>query len=110
MDEASLQQLHTHLSAADLGDGVALREIQWAELIARLAASREIRGAMPHPVAANGGSSFGALAGAPSNAPRVVAEPGKRDVNPDALGNGKRVVATTGNAMPVAAGTTRGKQ
>ena len=106
MDEASLQPLHTHLSPAEPGEGTALREIQWAELVARLAASREIRGAMAHPVAANRSSSFGALAGAPA----VVVEPGKRDVNPDALGNGKRVVATTIDAVPDAAGTIRGKQ
>lgn len=74
--------LRDHL--AETGDGLALRELAWADLVARLAATREIRGALAQANFSDGGS-FDRFARVRQGA----AFEGKRHVNRNALADGK---------------------
>ena len=66
------------------GDGMTLREIAWADLVARLKAARELRGEFVHAPGNDGGGfdKFAKLALQAENE-------GKRPVNRNALGASK---------------------
>jgi len=65
-------------------EGEALRELTWADLVARLSASRGVRGTV-EPADEGGEASFDAL-----SARRLAAHHnGKWPVNPDDLADGK---------------------
>lgn len=66
------------------GDGMALREIAWADLVARLMAARELRGEFVHTSGQDGGGfdQFAKLALQAGNE-------GKHTVNRNALGASK---------------------
>ena len=74
--------LRDHL--AETGDGLALRELAWADLVARLAATRELRGALARSQFLDGGG-FELFAQVRQSA----AYEGKRRVNRNALADGK---------------------
>ena len=69
---------------AETGDGLALRELAWNDLVARLAASRDLRGEFPGvPFVAGGGfEGFAQLR-------QEAGFEGKRGVNRNALVDGK---------------------
>ena len=83
---------------AETGDGLALRELAWAELVARLAATREIRAEFERmPEGPLGGfRQFSKL--------RECAEgKGKRGVNRNALSDGKLDGAIEHDAAAISA-------
>ena len=90
--------LRDHL--AETGDGLALRELGWSELVARLKASSECRSERGQ-VLGNAGGGFDQF-------PKLTAEAlyeGKRPVNRTALGHGKIVEANGAEtAIHVASG------
>ena len=69
---------------AETGDGLALREIAWADLVARLAVAKELRSEFDRTagIAGGGFSQFAKLAAR-------AEDKGKRAVNRNALGAGK---------------------
>ena len=69
---------------AETDDGLALRELDWNDLVARIAAARDLRGELDRLVGAPGGGfdQFANLASA-------AQYKGKRHVNCNALGAGK---------------------
>jgi len=81
--------LKDHL--AETGDGLALRELAWSDLVARLAATRDLRGeVLRGPCLAGGGfDHFAQLR-------REAGFEGKRGVNRNALVDGK-IDAAEGN-------------
>ena len=80
MFEGSILRDHV----AETGDGLALRELAWADLVARLAATRELRGALARAQFPDGGG-FDRFAQVRQSA----AFEGKRRVNRNALADGK---------------------
>jgi len=82
---------------AETGDGLALRELAWNDLVARLAATRELRGEFARMPAALGGGfdHFAQLR-------REAGFEGKQGVNHNALVGGK--IETAKGKKVVAAG------
>lgn len=81
--------LQNHL--AETLDGLPLRELAWADLVARLAAVRELRGELDQVSLAVGGG-FSEFA----NIRKSADSKGKRDVNHSALARGKSDGASGG--------------
>ncbi len=73
-----------HDQFSETGDGLALRELAWADLVARLAAARDLRGELDG-VAGEAGGGFEHYAKLACTAQGK----GKRAVNRNALGHGK---------------------
>ena len=66
------------------GDAVALREMTWSDLRARLDAARDLRLALQADHSEEELASFDAL-----SARLIAAQEGKQDINLDGLGKGK---------------------
>lgn len=79
--------LRGHL--AETGDGLPLRQIAWSDLVARLAAVRDLRDEMERIESASGGD-FGQF----SQLRCQANDEGKRPVNHNALSDGKSDGAT----------------
>jgi hypothetical protein len=91
-----------HDQFAETGDGLALRELAWADLVARLAAARDLRRELDRAVGMPGGG-FGQF----TKLAWEAQDEGKRLVNRNALGAGKvdeaKACATATNAAEQAA-------
>lgn len=90
MYEANLSSI----TAAQADDSGAMRAFEWDELVAKLAAARDLRGLF----AAARGDSPGSFAAGAAHAFAIAektSSPNKGSVNPDALGAGKRPGART---------------
>lgn len=88
------------LKPASPGEGAELRAFDWAELTARLAAARDLRGVVVrrrnHESASFDRLAASVIAGSPK---------GKRGINPNGLGHGK---SPRGNKPEVASNAANG--
>jgi hypothetical protein len=76
----------------EAGPDGALRALDWSDIVARLAATRDLRAVLARPAIAGGGF-------APETAAGIAGE-GERSVNLAALATGKRADPTTAAAVP----------
>ena len=87
--------------APEPGSDGALRALDWSEIVARLAATRDLRAVLARPAVAGGGFVPEAAAGIAGKALH------ERSVNLAALATGKRADSTTAAAVPT---TGRGER
>jgi len=84
------------ITAASAAPGAesTLRSLDWPEIVARLAAGRDLRAVFARPLVAGGSFAPRAVAGI------ARAGPEKRSINFDALAGGKWPAATTSASAP----------
>ena len=83
-------------ASADPGAESALRPLDWPEIVARLAAARDLRAVFARPVVSGGSFVTRAAAGIARAAPH------ERSINFDALAAGKWPASTTAATAPAA--------
>lgn len=97
-----------HFHPGEGANAGELQAISWPVLVARLAAQRELRRVFLAP-GNDGRASFNPGAAAWLSREEGFEQPGKRDVNRDALADGKQAWANTAGAASGAAAGDREK-